>query len=81
MASKATFIGLGVMGFADLVFTLGVTYDSDEALALAERYVADASVGEEAEAAVARLRWERLGDAPGPAPSWTCSADSGSGPR
>ncbi|MBA2346474.1 MAG: adenosylcobalamin-dependent ribonucleoside-diphosphate reductase, partial [Rubrobacter sp.] len=30
-------IGLGVMGFADLLIKLGVTYDSDEGLAFAEK--------------------------------------------
>ena len=30
-------VGLGVMGFADLLIKLGVTYDSDEGLAFAER--------------------------------------------
>jgi ribonucleoside-diphosphate reductase alpha chain len=30
-------VGLGVMGFADLLIKLGITYDSDEGLAFAER--------------------------------------------
>jgi ribonucleoside-diphosphate reductase alpha chain len=33
-------IGLGVMGWADMLFQLGVAYDSDEGVALAERVMA-----------------------------------------
>ncbi len=33
-------IGLGVMGFADMLFNLGIAYDSDEGLAIGERVMA-----------------------------------------
>ena len=63
-ATRATRkIGLGVMGFADLLFKLGVPYDSDEALALAERI--GAFIRETAWAAS-----ERLAKTRGSFPAW-----------
>lgn len=40
MVSKTRRIGLGVMGFADMLFKLGVAYDSPEAEAWAEKVMA-----------------------------------------
>src|SRR5260370_41840753 len=59
-------VGLGVMGWADLLFALGVPYDSDEALALAERLMA--FVNERGHDQSARLAEER-----GPFPHWARS--------
>jgi ribonucleoside-diphosphate reductase alpha chain len=50
-------IGLGVMGFADLLLALGLRYDSDEAVALAARLAA--FLAREARAASARLAEKR----------------------
>ncbi len=59
-------VGLGVMGWADLLFTLGIPYDSEEALDLAERLMA--FVKDKGHDQSARLAEER-----GPFPHWSRS--------
>jgi ribonucleoside-diphosphate reductase alpha chain len=56
-------IGLGVMGWADMLFKLGIPYDSEEALTLADRVMA--FIREHADAASEALAAER-----GPFPAW-----------
>src|ERR1700682_5978888 len=56
-------VGLGVMGWADLLFTLGIPYDSEEALDLAERLMS--FVKDRGHDQSARLAEER-----GPFPHW-----------
>jgi ribonucleoside-diphosphate reductase alpha chain len=56
-------IGLGIMGWADLLFALEIPYDSEEALDLAERLIA--FVEDKGHDQSARLAEER-----GPFPNW-----------
>jgi ribonucleoside-diphosphate reductase alpha chain len=69
-------VGLGVMGFADMLIKLGIPYDSDEALAVAQEVMS--FVQEESAAASSHLARER-----GPFPNYDVSvfADSGKIPR
>ena len=59
-------IGLGIMGWADLLFTLGMSYDSQEAIDLADRLMA--FVKEKSHDQSAKLAEER-----GPFPNWSRS--------
>ncbi len=59
-------IGLGVMGWADLLFELAIPYDSEQALALADRLMA--FIRSRAHEQSARLAEER-----GPFPNWARS--------
>src|SRR6267142_1054311 len=56
-------IGLGIMGWADLLFTIGIPYDSKEAIELADRLMA--FVKEKSHDQSAKLAEER-----GPFPNW-----------
>jgi ribonucleoside-diphosphate reductase alpha chain len=59
-------IGLGIMGWADLLFLLGVPYDSQEAIDLADRLMS--FVKEKSHDQCAKLAEER-----GPFPNWSKS--------
>jgi len=59
-------IGLGIMGWADLLFIMGIPYDSQEAIDLAERLMS--FVKEKAHDQCAKLAEER-----GPFPNWSKS--------
>jgi ribonucleoside-diphosphate reductase alpha chain len=63
MTLKTRKIGLGVMGWADLLFQLRLPYDSDEALKLGERMMA--FIQEKADAASEEMAKER-----GAFPAW-----------
>jgi ribonucleoside-diphosphate reductase alpha chain len=59
-------IGLGIMGWADLLFKLGIPYDSEDAVKTAERLMSFINrVGHEADA--------RLAEERGPFPNWSRS--------
>ena len=67
MSRRTRRIGLGVMGWSDLLIQMGVRYDSDEALELAER------VMEFIQRETYRAS-EALAEARGPFPEWERSA-------
>jgi ribonucleoside-diphosphate reductase alpha chain len=67
-------IGLGVMGWADMLFQLGIRYDSDEAIALGERVMV--SVRDWATDESIRMAAER-----GPFPNWERSIYQHDAPR
>src|SRR3989449_9681698 len=66
-------IGLGIMGWADLLFILGIPYDSQEAIDLAERLMS--FVKDKAHDQSAKLAEER-----GPFPNWGDSIYRNVGP-
>ncbi|MPZ50379.1 MAG: adenosylcobalamin-dependent ribonucleoside-diphosphate reductase [Dehalococcoidia bacterium] len=66
MTRQTRKIGLGLMGWADLLYQLRIPYDSEEALALADRLMA--FVRHHADAASEALATER-----GPFPAWPAS--------
>ena len=73
MSKKTRRIGLGVMGFADLLIQLGIRYDSEEALEVAEKVMG--RIQEETRRASAQLAGER-----GVFPAWEGSVYSHTGP-
>jgi ribonucleoside-diphosphate reductase alpha chain len=74
MTKQTRKIGLGVMGWADLLFQLGIPYDSEEALRLGERMMA--FIQDKADEASERLAEER-----GVFPTWEGSVYAAKGRR
>ena len=72
MSKKTRRIGLGVMGFADLLIQLGIRYDSEEALQIADQVMG--RIQRETHRASAALAQER-----GPFPAWEGSIYSRDG--
>ena len=62
-------IGLGVMGWADLLFRMGIPYDSQAALDLGDRLMA--FIQEKG-----HLACQELAAEPGPFPNWSGSMPS-----
>ncbi|HDQ92489.1 MAG TPA: ribonucleoside reductase class II, partial [Synergistetes bacterium] len=59
MVKKTRKIGLGIMGWADLLFRLRIPYDSDEALDLAKKIMSSiTSIGRQESVELARARGE-----------------------
>ena len=72
MSKKTRRIGLGVMGFADLLIQLGIRYDSEEALKVADEVMG--RIQQETHRASAALAEKR-----GPFPAWEGSVYSRQG--
>ena len=72
MSKKTRRIGLGIMGFADLLIQLGIRYDSEEALEVAEQVMGH--IQEQTRLASAQLAGER-----GVFPAWEGSVYNNSG--
>jgi len=66
MAQANRRIGLGVMGWADLLIQMGIPYDSDEAVALAERVMSFIQQ-------IGHSESEKLASERGPFPNWPTS--------